>query len=186
MLSVSLSWMLSNMLQNDDSSSYNSSGHQMTSPSHVLGKLNATFQESRTAGQYITMIYGVIDCENNRVTISQAGLPAPILCNSSGTCIIVGSGGFPVGLVPDVSYEEETIDFHPGDRLFLYSDGVTECFNSNSDQFSDERLAALIKSGNGEQLNNLLRNVEKELRLWIGEEQFNDDVTLLAIERQYK
>lgn len=183
MLSVSLSWMLSNMLQNEEDESDTLSRHEMMSPARVLGRLNATFQENRTAGQYITMIYGVLNCDSNQLTISQAGLPAPIFCGSSGVCTVIGSGGFPVGLVPDVNYEEETIDFHPGERLFLYSDGVTECFDVDSRQFSDERLFSLIEAGSGEKLDNLLGKIESELLLWRGKQQFDDDVTMLAIER---
>jgi PAS domain S-box-containing protein len=183
MLSVSLSWMFSNMLQNEGDDKKITRRHMM-SPAKIIGKLNTVFQENRTAGQYITMIYGVLDCSMNRLTISQAGLPAPIHCNSSGASSVIGSGGFPVGLVPDVDYEEETIDFYPGDRLFLYSDGITECFNAESIQFSDERLVGLIEDGSGKQLDNLLRSIEYELRLWRGDKQYDDDVTLLAIERR--
>lgn len=184
MLSVSLSWMLSNMLKNGGDSSDKFTREHMMSPSKVLGRLNNVFQENRTEGQYITMIYGVLDCRTNRLTISQAGLPAPIFCNSSGSSSVIGSGGFPVGLVPDVDYEEESIDFYPGDRLFLYSDGITECFNAESIQFSNERLVSLIEAGASEQLDNLLENIDNKLRLWQGDKPFDDDVTLLAIERR--
>jgi len=183
MLSVSLSWMLSNMLQQEGDSGESLTRSHVMSPATVLGRLNSIFQENRTGNQYITMIYGVIDCTGNRLTVSQAGLPAPILCSRSGSTAIIGSGGFPVGLVPDVEYEEESIGFYPGDRLFLYSDGVTDCFNADSIQFSDERLIGLVSSGSDEPLDNLLTRIENELRIWRGDKSFDDDVTLLAIER---
>lgn len=184
MLSVSMSWMISNMLQNENNNSDKVTRQQMMSPSKVLGKLNSVFQENRTAGQYVTMIYGVLNSRANCLTISQAGLPAPIFCNPSGSSSVIGNGGFPIGLFPDVLYEEETIDFYPGDRFFLYSDGITECFNAKSIQFSDEQLVSLIEAGASEQLGNLLESVDNKLRLWRGNTPFDDDVTLLAIERR--
>jgi PAS domain S-box-containing protein len=186
MLSVSMSWMFSNMLQNEGGDGSTLSRTQVMSPARVLGRLNNIFQEARTAGQYITMIYGVVDCNNDRLTLSQAGLPAPVYCSRSGRSETVGSGGFPVGLIPDATYEEETIDFYPGDRLFLYSDGITECFNEELQQFSDERLVALTEKGAGQRLDHLLTGIESELRIWRGDKPFDDDVTLLAIERQLK
>lgn len=183
MLSASMSWMLSNMMQNEGDNDEILSRHQMLSPAKVLARLNNIFQEARTAGQYIAMIYGVFNCRSNRLTISQAGLPVPVYCNLKGVPIAIGDGGFPVGLVPDASYCEETIDFYPGDRLFLYSDGITECFNADSIQFSDDRLIALIETGAGQQLDNLLVNIENSLRTWRGKNTFDDDITLLAMER---
>lgn len=186
MLSVSLSWILSQMVRNEGGSSETLSRQHVMAPAKVLEMLNSTFQESRTSGQYITMIYGVLDCAANRLSISQAGLPAPVYCSSSGSVETIGSGGFPVGLAPESEYDEETIDFHPGDRLILYSDGVTECFNSDSHQFSEERLVALIKKSAGQPLENMLKTIENELTLWRGDTQFDDDVTMLAIERERK
>lgn len=184
MLSVSMNWMLSNMLQNGGNGQSKLSRHQMTSPSQVLDRLNTIFGESRTAGQYITMIYGVLDCNSNRLTMSQAGLPAPVYCSAAGVSSIIGSGGFPIGLIPDATYEDEAIDFYPGDRLFLYSDGITECCNAEAIQFSDERLVALTETGAGQKLDNLLGKIEATLYAWRGENAFDDDVTLLAIERE--
>ena len=185
MLSVSLSWMLSHMLHTEVDRSDTLSRHQMMAPARVLERLNAIFQEGRTGGQYITMVYGVLDCGKHRLLLSQAGLPAPILCTRGGKTTQIGSGGFPVGLMPDMEYQEEAVDFYPGDRLFLHSDGVTESFNEDSEQFSPPRLMAMIEAGAGQELDQLLSDIEDELRLWKGDRQFEDDVTLLAIEMNH-
>lgn len=184
MLSASLHWILSHKKMEDQESAGASRPGLMTFPAAFLKTLNGLFQDYLHSGQFITMIYGIIDLGKSRITISQAGLPPPLFRDSSGAVTFIVGGGFPIGILPDADYEENSFPFHPGDCLYLYSDGVTECFNDESRQFSGERLAGLIESLTVMDLPDQLKAIEEDLIHWRGSNHFDDDVTMLAIERR--
>jgi len=76
------------------------------SPAETVRELNMMFQADDEIMQYFTMIYGIMDTRNGRITFVQAGHPSPIHMRKGGKPVQVGSGGFPVGLNPRATYEE--------------------------------------------------------------------------------
>jgi sigma-B regulation protein RsbU (phosphoserine phosphatase) len=160
--------------------------YAITPPAAVMQELNGRFQLEDDAMQYFTIIYGIIDSQNHKIRLSQAGHPSPIVLKSCARSALIGTSGFPVGMLPGMEYEEQEIDFSPGDRLFLYSDGVTECANKNSEQFSAERLIRLVEEWREAPLNEVMTRLEHNLRRWRGVDSFEDDVTILAMEQQHQ
>jgi phosphoserine phosphatase RsbU/P len=157
--------------------------YRLINPAMVVQALNTRFQADPDTMQYFTMIYGMIDTRDGATVMTMAGHPAPILVKKQGPVTPIGSGGYPVGLLPDVNYEEEGVHLDKGDRLILYSDGITECKNNQGKQFSLERLSRLMKEGQDLDLEELMTKTKERLRRWRGNREFEDDVTLLAIER---
>ena len=126
--------------------------------------------------------YGIMDTRDGSAKLTQAGHPSPILLQNGQKTSLIGTGGYPVAMQPDVDYEEDEIHFNKGDRLILYSDGITECTNNKKDQFSVERLIELTEQGRNLPLDKLMTKVQQSLRQWKGDDKFEDDVTLLAME----
>lgn len=185
MQSVTLSRFLSPLPGQDSflkSFTPNPPHYAINPPETVVRNLNDRFQSDTDAMRYFTMVYGVIDLANNRVRLTQAGHPTPFH-QRGRTITAIGTGGFPVGMLPGIEYEYEEFDFHPGDRLVLYSDGISECMNPEGEQFSSERLAALLSNKSALSLPCTIKDIEHGLRRWRGSDSFDDDVTLFAIER---
>lgn len=158
--------------------------YQPVPPEQVLYALNNRFQSSAYSKLYFTMVYGYIHKQTGEVQFVQAGHPSPIyIANASNKATLCGEGGFPVGLLPDLNYERITLWLQPGDRLFLYSDGITECMNQEDTLFSEERLLNLLETTCYYPLPQVLEQVGIALQAWHGGNGFEDDVTLLAIER---
>jgi len=155
--------------------------YEITSPSAAVFALNQSFQTDADTMQYFTMIYGVIDKRDGRTVMTQAGHPPPVYLKKGAKAVLIGSGGYPVGMFPDLDYEEEEIYLNKGDRLIFYSDGITECLNKKGEQFSVERLINLLEQEQDLPLGGLLKKTEKSLKEWKGEGEFEDDVTLLAL-----
>ncbi len=163
-------------------------------PPSVVAELNQRFQSGIDPLLYFTMIYGNLDWQSGRVILTQAGHPRPIWLHRADRCAeLVGSGGFPVGMLLDVEYDATTLDLACGDRLFLYSDGVTECTNAAGEPFSEQRLmrliedtAELLASAVVEQVGQALRDWmgNDDLREWMGDGNHQDDITLLILERE--
>ncbi|MFN8587750.1 MAG: SpoIIE family protein phosphatase [Candidatus Eisenbacteria bacterium] len=161
----------------------NARGWELAPPAEVLRELNARFQDDSDALKYFTMVYGIADAERNVIRLAHAGHPTPLL--QRGERIErTGDSGFPVGMLPGLEYEESEFAFEPGDRLFLYSDGVTECAGPAREQFRLERLEQCVRDTRSEPLEDAMRTIEGSLRRWHAATEFDDDVTLLALERK--
>ncbi len=151
-------------------------------PAQVASELNRRFEEPGDAMKYFTLIYGVVDARAGTLRLVQAGHPPPLLV-TAGRMWLAEDSGFPVGMLPDVAFEEQLVPFGPGDRLFLYSDGVTECRNAEGEPFGPERLLAGAQATRGADLEEGLDRLAGAVAGWAGDRGFEDDVTLLALER---
>lgn len=156
--------------------------YEFTRPKDVVEDLNQRFQADDDSMQYFTMVYGIINARTGQVNITQAGHPSPIRIEENGSTSFIGSGGFPVGIFPEATYEEHEFYLESGDRFILYSDGIIECPNEKGIAFSTERFADIIKKNNGSPLHNLITDIEKNLKEWKGGGEFDDDISLLAFE----
>jgi len=156
---------------------------EVLSPSEAVRELNRRFQSKDD--RYFTMIYGLFDTESSTLRIAQAGHPGPILLHPGEPAGILGEGGMPVGLWPKMELDCFTIPVVKGDRLILYSDGVTECASPDGEAFGERRLLAyldLCAASPHDDLHSLLDELLQQLRQWHGADEFEDDISLLAIE----
>ena len=157
---------------------------RITSPAMVVAELNRRFQDKDEATPYFTMIYGVINTATGHVRMCQAGHPNPLRVTRDGTVARLGSGGYPVGLLPDVAYEDTEFSLQPGDRLFCYSDGISECMDTRHQSFGTERLVNHLLQSCQQPLPDMLIELRNCLQDWRNGLPFDDDVSLIALEYQ--
>ena len=150
--------------------------------SSVIEALNLQFQMDDIHTLYFTMVYGVIDTRLQTIDICQAGHPNPIYLPTVGSAQFIGEGGFPVGITILAEYESISLNYASGDRLFFYSDGITECMNSRDEMFGPERLLAFINETREFPISEVLTRLEQHIRLWRGSDKFEDDISMLALE----
>ena len=156
--------------------------YEFTLPKDLVRDLNQRFQADDDSMQYFTMIYGIVNARTGQVKITQAGHPSPILIKRDGATSFIGSGGFPVGIFPEATFEEHEFHLESGDRFIMFSDGITECLDEKKQTFSTERLLNIINRTNGFPLHDLIIDLEKSLCDWNGGKEFYDDISLLAFE----
>jgi sigma-B regulation protein RsbU (phosphoserine phosphatase) len=179
LLSVSLN---RSMLPSGDPSS--GSREDLLDPARFLASLNA--QLADPAGEvenFATVVYGTLDKRTGAASIALAGHPLPILVRQSGAIESLRPGGLPVGMFPQMTYEPQRLSLDTGDRLILHSDGVTECRNPLGDVFGDEQLRAVSAEAAGGSAADLVAVLETRLRDWRGTAEFEDDVSILVLER---
>jgi sigma-B regulation protein RsbU (phosphoserine phosphatase) len=126
---------------------------QNLSPAALLSALNDQLQERRLDSQYVTMLVAIWDDSNQTLQIANAGSVQPLfvslVSSSSRTTVdvkTIKAEGFPLGLFPDVQYEEFTISTRTGDLLVFFSDGIPDAENAKGDMFGTERLAKVLKA----------------------------------------
>lgn len=134
-------------------------------------------------GRYFTMVYGILDRSTGKVTMTQAGHPPPLhLSKATGELTPIGDGGMPVGLLEEASFSAINCQLAPGDRLFIHTDGVTECEDKTAKRYGTGRLIEQLKKFENLSPPDLCEQVGQDLCLWNGDKTFNDDVSLLVIE----
>ena len=106
--------------------SFRAFASEAVSPGTLVGKLNEVISDNIAADKFITFCYCAIDTTDNRVTYASAGHCPPILFHKSGEAVPLKEGGTPLGIFPDRSTRMGGLSWNQGDRLLLYTDGLTE------------------------------------------------------------
>lgn len=109
-------------------------------PEDVAETLNSRLMADAGIEEYFTMVYAIVDLRNGHLKMVQAGHPHPLLLRQDGSTEFLGEGGLPIGLLPDVSFQQIETRLQPGDRLLLYSDGFTECHLADGKLLDEDGL----------------------------------------------
>jgi serine phosphatase RsbU (regulator of sigma subunit) len=185
LLSVALSRLMTRLTASD-SILWNEAEDRPSTPTEVVDELAQRFPYDIETGQYFTLAYGVLDVERRQLCYTSAGHVPIILARPGADPVQLDSTGPPVALVPSEimpsEYTESVVDLAPGDRLYLYSDGIPEATNPDDEQFGEARLGELVTELLSEDLDNTLGMLVDRVRAWCGEAAFDDDVTVLAVE----
>ncbi|NBZ86774.1 SpoIIE family protein phosphatase [Rhodobacteraceae bacterium CYK-10] len=150
-------------------------------PDEVATRLNRMMLEDVQVEQYFTLAYAEIDLISGELHLVQAGHPHPLILRRTGAVDRLGNGGMPIGLIPGADYQTVSSVLLPGDRLFLVSDGVTECPGPTGD-LGEEGLAKILRGSAGLQGNELLESLMWDLSDHTGGQDFPDDVSCLLFE----
>jgi phosphoserine phosphatase RsbU/P len=187
LLSVSLSRVLSppsdpsSVLRPDPNGGGASATGGPTPPAEVAGRLNRMFPFDEATEQYFTMVYGVLDAETGDFRYVSAGHPGLVHVPAAGGCRIVENRGFPIGLAMR-PYDELSLTLAPGDRIYLYSDGIPEAMDADGRVFGGERLLEALERDRGEPLGRSVESLIEGLGRWTGPAGLRDDVSLVAVE----
>lgn len=145
-------------------------------PEMVASRLNRMMIEDLQVDQYFTMAYAEVDLLSGQVWLVQAGHPHPAILRRSGGVEYLGNGGLPVGLIEGARFDRVTAQLSPGDRLFLMSDGVTECPGPDGD-LGEEGLRDILMRNAALDSPALLDALLWDLNRFSGGGDFPDDVS---------
>ncbi|GHG82880.1 PP2C family protein-serine/threonine phosphatase [Pseudodonghicola xiamenensis] len=153
-------------------------------PVEVARILNDRVTADTGVDEYFTMVYATADLKTGRVQMVQAGHPYPLLLRADGRAEFLGEGGVPVGLLPNVDYQQFETDLLPGDRLLIYSDGFTECRLAAGGMLQQEGLLKLVRRCDvGQSGQELLEDLFWELRqIMAPGEGMEDDISATLFE----
>src|SRR5918993_2638328 len=153
-----------------------------SSPGEVLAQVNETLLARIPTNMFVTCFYGVLDPHSGTLRYANAGHDPPYV-RRRGDCEELRARGMPLGLMPQMSYEEMGTDVEVGEAALFYSDGLVEAHDPKGEMFGFPRLQGLVAEY-GEDERPLGDLLMEELHLFVGEgwEQ-EDDITLLTLER---
>ncbi|MEE8326387.1 MAG: PP2C family protein-serine/threonine phosphatase, partial [candidate division NC10 bacterium] len=152
------------------------------SPAEMASRLNALYPMESNGGHYFTLIYGILDTFTREFHFVCAGHPGPILTHPDKAAQQLQMPALPVGLMDEVAYEDTLLELEPGDRLYVYSDGLNEETNSAGEQFGDDRLLEALVDGKDMSLKDSIDSVITKVVSWRSDDHLKDDVSILAME----
>lgn len=151
-------------------------------PELVAARLNRMMFDELQVDQYFTMAYAEVNLVTGRVWLVQAGHPYPLVLRRDGRVEFIGTGGLPIGLIEGARYDRISLQLAPGDRLFLLSDGVTECPDATGRELGEEGLKAILDRIGALDSPRLLDTLLWELNLHTGGADFPDDVSGILLD----
>ena len=153
-------------------------------PAQVLAALNGAFQMDLYEGMYFTIWYGVFHRATRRMVFSNAGHPPALVVSRDGTVPTVtklGDAGFAIGMIPGVPFDNAEAVLPPGCNLFLFSDGAYEITQPTGTMWTLDEFAGTLRLSDPTLGQADLGLVEATIRRVRGVEQFEDDVSILAV-----
>jgi len=114
-----------------------------TEPAELCQQVNRILCGHIAEGRFISFFYCVVDNDDATLTFANAGHYPPILIRADGAVERLGTGGAVLGVFPDASYEQGRVSLRSGDRIVLYTDGITDVCNAADEEFGDARLVDL-------------------------------------------
>ena len=152
-------------------------------PSAALEAVNRQLCARNPEEMFVTVWLGVLELSSGRLTAANAGHEYPALLDRQGAfSLLRDRHGFVLGGMDGVNYRDYTLDLAPGDKLFVYTDGVPEATDAKQQLFGSERMLAALNRAPSAGPEQILQNVRRELDCFVGEAEQFDDLTMLCLE----
>jgi len=153
---------------------------ESTTPSDLCSRVNRVLAGNLAPGNFVTMFYSVFDSETRSLTYTNAGHLAPMLVRADGSVERLESGGALLGVFRNWQFEERQASLRPGDRLVLFTDGVTELADTAEEEFGEERLEGLLRESRDLRAADLKQRVLDAIAAHNNGE-YQDDITVVVI-----
>jgi phosphoserine phosphatase RsbU/P len=151
-------------------------------PAAILQQVNTLLQENNNRFQFVTLICGMMDLSTREIHYSNGGHNPPLLINANGDSRFLKlPEGNVVGVIRDSEFKNDSFQLREGEKLLLYTDGVTEATNENLQMFSDERLHRLLSDKKATSAKLIVEKVLQEVVDFAGNAPQADDITILAL-----
>ena len=153
------------------------------SVSEILRKTNEVLCDSNQAEMFVTVWLGILEISTGRMAASNAGHEYPAICKKDGSFeLYKDKHGFVIGGMPGVRYKEYALQMEPGDKIFVYTDGVPEATAGSGEMFGAERMTAALNTCADGRPEEILRRVRSAVDDFVGDAEQFDDLTMMCLE----
>lgn len=156
-------------------------------PGEILTFVNKSICEHNKAEMFVTIWLGILELSTGKLTAANAGHEYPALRRAGGRFeLLKDKHGFVVGGMDGVKYKDYEIQMEPGDKLFVYTDGVPEATDTDQQLFGTERMIEALNQDAGAAPEQILGNVRTAVDQFVREAEQFDDLTMLCLEYKGK
>ncbi len=153
------------------------------SPKAVLEKVNNQLCQNNDAEMFVTVWLGILDLNTGLMTCSNAGHEYPVLRRAGGEYeLIKDKHGFVLAGMEDSRYKEYELSLKPGDKLFLYTDGVAEATDANNELFGTDRMLTSLNAAAELSPKETLNAMRRDIDQFVGDAPQFDDITMISFE----
>jgi sigma-B regulation protein RsbU (phosphoserine phosphatase) len=151
------------------------------SPNMVISSINQLIHSSTTPEKFATMFYGELNPSGRKLSYCNAGHNYPVVLHENGEVEFLQTGGLILGPFPNTVYEAAEVELKKNDTLFFYSDGLTDNFNPNEEEFGEKRLLDLLVENRFMGAEELKQKVINTALEFAGGRPQYDDFTILVL-----
>ena len=153
---------------------------ETVSPSEICAQLNRVLCSNLAPDKFVTFFYCVIDTSAKTLRYSNAGHCFPLLRRSRGDVEILSDGGIVLGIFPDAKYLDVAAHLDPGNKLLLFTDGITEATNPRGEEYGEDRLRRELDDDPSGETATLHHKLMQDVSEFC-QGNFADDATLVLI-----
>jgi phosphoserine phosphatase RsbU/P len=157
-----------------------SAATQQPDPAQMLATLNDALQERKLDSQYVTLLFALWNDEKRTLEVANSGAVQPVVCRQ-GRSSVVRAEGFPLGMFPNVTYDEFHLATEPGDAIVFISDGITDAENDAGEMYGDERLASLLCATRDSPAVDIAEAILADVTRFQGTHDRFDDETIIVL-----
>ncbi len=151
-------------------------------PARILSDTNAAICSNNREEMFVTVWLGILELSTGRLTAANAGHEYPALKRADGSFeLFRDKHGLVIGAMDHAKYRQYEIQLQPGDRLFVYTDGVTEATDAQKVLFGTDRMLAALNREPEAAPDRLLRSVREDIDAFVGDAPQFDDITMLGL-----
>ena len=159
-----------------------STGINENNPAKILTATNDAFIDNNKLDMFVTMWFGILEISTGKLKFANAGHEDPIIGNEKGFNEYKTKHGLPIGALENYKYENNEITLEKGDKLFLYTDGVTDSVNRRMKTYDISNLLKVLNENKDKKVKEIIDMVKDDLENYTkGYNQF-DDITMLCVE----
>ncbi len=150
----------------------------------LIAKLNVYLCENIPDNKLVTLFYGELDTVSGVLRYVNAGHNAPVLVRDGARCERLPATSLVLGIDQKSCFEGKDAEIGLGDRLLLYTDGVTEAFNLKDEEYGDQRLISFLQQNADVPSDELIKALVDDVLKFCGAARLSDDMTLMAVSRE--
>ena len=156
-------------------------GRQNATAETIISRLNGEICRDNESCMFVTVFCGVLDVRSGQVEYSNAGHNLPYVLSNGVVTALPKTGGMALGVTESVDFHAGRLLLKPGDRLVLYTDGVTEAMDKDDQLFSESRMEETLQGVNGQSSEEVIKRVVKDVHRFSAGAPQSDDITLLVL-----
>jgi sigma-B regulation protein RsbU (phosphoserine phosphatase) len=150
------------------------------SPAGVLMSINTILYERQLENYYCTLCYAYFDLKRRTLTLANSGLPYVLKCTEAA-CSAIELPGLPLGSFPGISYDQLAVELNTGDIYVFYTDGITETFNADDEEFGTGRLEEIVHARRAQPAAAIVQAVVDAVEGFRGDLPQGDDMTVVVV-----
>ena len=148
----------------------------------VFTNVNTQLCENNEAGMFVTAWMGILDLKTGIVKFANAGHNPPLIKHADGTFEYLKSkANFVLAGMEGIRYKEQEIQLEKGDKIYLYTDGVTEAHNDKNELYGEDRLLKCLNSVKDKSVDDICQKIKEDVELFVGTAEQFDDITMLCV-----